>query len=337
MWRPSALAAFGAFVVAGACSAIETPPDTSGACGAWFDAQARLNARCGAPEVIAERLALSRSRFVEACGQRLSAPGTSKTIGSVNACAATLDTRACDAPPPGPADPCGDAPGALREGAVCFTNDQCRSGFCKNGRALPDGGPTVPTLCGVCAAALREGEPCGANDKCDGDMQCVRGQCELLQKKDPGQPCADPFNPCKPGGVCRDFVCVKAGAAGDACAVNEDCDPSLACLGQKCASRPAEGGSCDARGQCARGLGCNLETGKCERPKIVRFPAACDAETRICEIGACALAADGKKGSCPSIIPDGASCDPANKSSVCDDFALCLDGTCQIFNPSLCR
>jgi hypothetical protein len=329
----------GAAVIAlAACSKIDTPPDTGPACGAWFDALAKFQTRCGAPEVVPDRLAQLRGRFVDSCDKLLAAPGTSKSITSLNLCAQFLDARACDAASsPDSADPCADAPGSLRDGAVCFSDDQCSSAQCKSGRELPDGGPVVPTLCGICAPRLHEGEACSPSDKCDGDMQCVSGQCEHLQPRELGQPCADPFNPCKAGGLCKGFVCVKAGGAGDACAANVDCDPTLACIAQKCAQQPVEGAACDAVGQCTRGLGCDLEAKKCQKPQVVRLAEACNVETLVCEIGVCVFGADGVKGTCPILVPDGAECDPANKSAVCDQYASCIDGVCQIYDPTLCR
>jgi hypothetical protein len=339
MWRRGAVLLASSAMLLGACSKVSPPADNGPACEAWFDARARFEARCGTPEVIAERKALVRSRFVQICEEALSAPGTSKTASSVTKCAESLETRSCDPreQPKGSADPCGDAPGLLREGAVCFGDDQCRSGHCKKGRVLEDGGPRVPTLCGVCTLPVREGFSCGSGERCQGDLECVAGQCALVERKDLGAPCADPFHPCKPGGVCRDFVCAKAAGAGEPCSVDSDCDPALSCLQGKCATRPGEGAACDAIGQCARGLGCDLETKKCVKPVRVRFPDACTAETRLCEIGACAIDPGSTKGRCPSILPDGSQCDPANKGAQCDDFAACIDGECQIFQPQLCR
>jgi hypothetical protein len=338
MWRPGSVVFGGALAVA-ACTKIEPPPETGPACGALFDARARFESRCGTPDVIAERRALVRSRFVQLCQQNLQAPGTSKSVATVSKCAEHLETRACDPKdqPKGLSDPCGDAPGLMREGAVCFGADQCRSAYCKKGRGTGDGGPVVPTLCGTCTAPVREGFPCSADDRCEGDLECVGGACAFVDRKDLGAPCANPFNPCKPGGVCRDFVCAKAAGAGDACAIDGDCDPALACLGQKCATRPGEGAPCDGLGQCARGLGCDLAAKKCAKPTRVRFPAACDAETRLCEIGACAIEAAKVEGKCPTVLPDGSKCDPLDGLSVCDDFAACVGGECQIFEPTLCR
>jgi hypothetical protein len=59
----------------------------------------------------------------------------------------------------------------------------------------------------------------------------------------------------------------------------------------------------------------------------------CDGESRRCVAGLCNKSA----GACPWIVTDGAACNAADPSTVCDDYARCFSGTCQIPDPSACR
>ena len=42
-------------------------------------------------------------------------------------------------------------------------------------------------------------------------------------------------------------------------------------------------------------------------------------------------------GKCSTIIADGQACDVKSETGSCDDYAKCISGTCQIFDPSTCK
>lgn len=60
---------------------------------------------------------------------------------------------------------------------------------------------------------------------------------------------------------------------------------------------------------------------------------ACDGVAQRCELGFC----DTSTGLCPPVLQDGAACDPTNPSTLCNPYATCFRGTCQIVDPKSCQ
>jgi hypothetical protein len=66
------------------------------------------------------------------------------------------------------------------------------------------------------------------------------------------------------------------------------------------------------------------------------FTAHEPGNTRRCEAGLCDMAPGAQSGVCPTVLADGTPCDPSDPSKVCDNYAACFRGTCQIVNPATC-
>jgi hypothetical protein len=65
----------------------------------------------------------------------------------------------------------------------------------------------------------------------------------------------------------------------------------------------------------------------------------CDTQTHFCARGSCFNPSTGPTGTCPTILPDGASCDSSNfyGSSQCDAHSECTNSVCVHHDPSSWR
>jgi hypothetical protein len=195
-----------------------------------------------------------------------------------------------------------------------------------------DGTPNVPACAG--GGPLPNGAACSANEQCqsgacpldhDGDGGEPCGKCTQVSFGDVGAVCGQGFSQlsCKQGLACTAALqCALAGHAGAACRSEADCAAPLVCTGTKCEMPAASGQAC-TRGTCAAGLACSA-TSTC-LPIVRAGPGqACDGQVTQCKVGGCLIA-----GVCPDVIADGAPC-MASAAHVCDAFAKCVSGTCQI-------
>jgi hypothetical protein len=136
----------------------------------------------GDVEMCKQRLALD-------CVPKLTAPGTSATVASLNGCAQALPAVSCATFAVGDFGlACAAKPGSLADGAACGDDAQCASTFCAR---------AATAICGVCARTTRAGDA------------CVRGACSA------GTVCPMGQTTC---------IAPVAGKAGDACTTLEQCD-----------------------------------------------------------------------------------------------------------------
>jgi hypothetical protein len=197
-------------------------------------------------------------------------------------------------------------PGDGQVGVPCLASVQCATLWCSGTTVASADGAVAPDAvqCGTCEARLAEGAACdGASDACDIGLSCFKGTCRTRATN---------------GGACLHWA---------------DCAPPYICRSTGvCGYVAVQGQACQATIDCTTDVGCDAVTKLCV-PLVFGEPgAACDGDVHRCVAGNCDLLA----GSCPAVIPDGMPCDPNDRSHVCDDYARCFQGVCQIPTPATC-
>jgi hypothetical protein len=263
--------------------------------------------------------ATCQSRFAAQCVSGLKAPGNGSTPDTTAACAAKAPGVACvDLFADNLPAECQPVAGTVADGKACGDDSQCANKFC----AFDDAKAT----CGTCAAPVAA------------EAACVNGDCPK------GLKCG------------ADTKCHKVGALNDACDDNHACAPSLTCFNGKCVAPAVTGADCDPAGSTTTthvpcdlvgGYWCNLTSKKCE---TIALNAARDATCglnlttgglTVCEPKSYCSITDTMKfsGKCVARIADGAACDAAAKTlgGPCTDPAKCIDGTCKLADPSVCK
>jgi hypothetical protein len=333
-------------VVVVACSSGSSSGSSSagGACAEYVAAQREGAQACGKYIVAPGREAELSARLEKECTLVSSAPGSGITPTALVACAAKM-RAAC-----GDDDACEDilVAGTLADGAACGADTQCASGDCKSSS-------TTANRCGVCVARVAIGGACGGADagNCVKGASCATkggttGTCVARTVLAEGDVCFDPAKPasapasCGEGLVCNQdgsntstvVKCTKRGGAGSSCISESDCLEALTCLNATCGSPGPIGTSCTTSSQCANAV-CSSDTKKCVAVEWVAAGGACDSIVRRCTRGSCSQSGSGP-GTCIDPLPDGAACtvDSSATAARCDRYASCVNGTCQIFDPT---
>jgi hypothetical protein len=241
------------------------------------------------------------SREIQSCVLNSDAPGSQVDASYWEGCAAAADNGCA-------AFQCATYPlGTRMAGEPCLVSTQCASLWCKGVGVIGAGGSVLGNAvqCGTCASRLAEGESCDvANDACEVGLSCF-------------------------GGACR----VK-GQQGAPCAARSDCALPWVCKSNGiCNSITPDGQPCITSSDCTTDTACDVTTKLCTPKQFAQPGAMCDGEVHDCEAGEC----DKATGACPTILPDGAACDPSDASTVCGDYARCFEGKCQIPDPATCR
>jgi hypothetical protein len=269
------------------------------ACSSYTDIYRQREANCYGV-ASAPDMSTVKARQTETCVLYSSAPGSATDATYWNACttAANNNCRAYK---------CVRPPGARQAGQPCLASHQCASLACQGTQVLDAYGAVLPNgiQCGTCAVQLPEGSPCNSStDICDVDMSCFQGTCR--RQGQAGAPCKS-WNDCAwPQLVCRSSgICGEAAYAGQTCAGNTDCTTDQ---------------------------GCDPSTKVCVPLRFGQPGQACDDIVNLCESGAC----NRLSRTCPTVLPDGAACDPNSGSEVCQIYAHCFLGVCQIPDPAEC-
>jgi hypothetical protein len=91
---------------------------------------------------------------------------------------------------------------------------------------------------------------------------------------------------------------------------------------------------------CKVGLKCSAAK-TCQKQLSIAPGATCDDDLAVCAKGLCPAAlgpiSDGGTSVCPTVIADGQSCIANDASRICDDYAFCVNGTCQLFDVDACK
>ncbi len=329
-----------------ACSSSSSSGDS---CGAFFDSTTAYTQACSSSSSGKTK---DKARFLQTCQLSLAAPGTSLTPAAVDACAAAYRSAAASCTSADVEKACSTAPGALADGAACGGSEQCASTYCKKESSSSS---TTETGCGKCAATVALGAACdAAKDRCVRGSSCkttgtsTTGTCTAstsATKVPEGGACVSEtgsFSSCDAGLRC-DFPtkkCAKLVASGEACLATSDCQKGLACVGNRCGAKVAVGGTCATSSDCVNGAACDA-TKKCAAYTFGAPGDACDLGTKQCAKGSCTGVTVGTSGvtpgKCPTIIADGQPCDTKSETARCDEYASCIGGKCQIFDPSTCK
>jgi hypothetical protein len=274
-------------------------PAMQKACSAYTDIYHLRQANCYGVTSPPD-LATVKSRQSEACVLNSSAPGSATDASYWSRCAAAANNNcrgySCTYPP-----------GMRQAGQPCLASVQCASLYCQGVSVLDPGGAVLPNAiqCGNCVDRLPDGSPCDlATDTCAVESSCFQGVCRKQGQEGASckfwRDCARPYLTCRGSGTCGQFV-----GQGQTCIVHSDCLDSQACdPGAKV----------------------------CVPVKLGQPGAACNGIVNQCETGLC----NKVTGTCPTILPDGAACDPNSAAEVCALYARCFQGICQIPNPADC-
>lgn len=282
----------------GACS---STPELEQACGDFASTFRQRQTTCHGVSPAPNQDTLI-SRQTQACVVSSGAPGSQVGASYWEGCSALVGNFCA-------AYKCPDyPPGTRGTGESCLSGLQCASLFCKGTNVVGAGGAVLGDAiqCGTCAPRLAAGAPCDvAVDACDIGLSCF-------------------------GGVCRPL-----GLQGQPCAVWDDCSrPDVVCKSNGlCGPVTPVGGPCQNGTDCGNDIACDVTIKVCTPIQYGQPGSACDGEVHRCEAGVC----DSTTGRCPTVLADGAACDPADASKVCDDYARCFGGTCRIPDPVACK
>jgi len=197
--------------------------------------------------------------------------------------------------------------------------------------------------CGVCGAVIPGGEACTPNvPACGGASRCVAttvdgssGICQPIAEVAEGAACGDGATFCNSGLVCSDVTlhCAPPAPTGAACGSNPDCAPGLVCIAAVCSTPIPVGAACSVNLTCSAGNEC--QSGVCAPITWAGSGAPCNpTDSPFCLIGDCPT--DGT-GVCPIVIPDGQPCDGIGATTMCDSYASCVNGTCQLPTSFACE
>ncbi len=224
------------------------------------------------------------------------ASGVNKTAADVVSCATAMTTMTCAGLYAGERlTACPAVPGTLSEGADCFTDLQCASGFCDRVGA-----------CGTCAPSIGVGGACEfANDGCGPGLIChaatMADPTTCKSSAGEGESCGGTVI-CQGNMTCRDGACEQPGGLGDSCDGSTGSCNGL--LGLRCS-----GGTCVTGTTTAEaGESCGLQG---NTYVACRGTSYCDTATS----------------KCIAKLADGSPCEPGS-TNTCLYFASCENDVC---------
>jgi hypothetical protein len=198
-------------------------------------------------------------------------------------------------------------------------------------------GPTLPGSSlnifddnATCTAALAQ------NDLCDTALRLIYGSNRFpITGCFPspgtlmtGDPCIDPRQCASSYCQFRDNCgrCADRAAAGQSCAINQDCAFDSACINGLCRNYAQSGASCSATAPCNLGETC--QSGKCK--PLVDAGSACDPrQPSPCNFGYCGLT----DSICHTIPNDLKPGDPCGYDSVTGEISACgIGSVCVLIN-----
>lgn len=286
-------------------------------------------------------------RYREQCESSLALAGVPpSTSSSLTACAAAIQGESCNTSF-GQLEACNfTARGSVADGAACAESLQCASGSCS-------GASGATTACGTCEPAIADGAACDQGGTCVAGDVCTTSASGATCRPRPSlggvgasctsnDACSAP-NHCALvfSGGSETGTCASPVAVGGACSEKTDCASGLICTGaatRTCSTPLPLGATCNG-GDCGVGFACDA-TFKCIAIAFVAPGGTCDGDERFCSQGTCPLPDSGTvadpTGICPTILADGAACDPSSTSAQCDTFATCTNGKCTLV-PGACN
>lgn len=227
------------------------------------------------------------------------APGVARSAADVTACADAMSSMSCEDLYAGERDTaCPKIAGTLAEGADCFSDLQCESGFCdRTGE------------CGTCAPRLGLGDACEiANSGCPDGAKCS------------APTVADPT------------TCTATAGENEACNATTVCRGNLFCDADTCVQPGGEGDTCSmaADGSCNGLLGLRCKGGTCQKLATladVGQPCGIQGNSYVPCVGTAYCDSDTEQ--CAAKAGDGATCETAS-SNTCLYYASCQNGVCEV-------
>jgi hypothetical protein len=141
---------------------------------------------------------------------------------------------------------------------------------------------------------------------------------------------------CQPDVICNGGVCEMPVDMNGACSSSNPCKLTLACIGGTCQPPLQKGATCPSGGiECdlLHGLYCNPTSMKCETILLAGGGASCGiVGNAFIACGANGLCVGGK---CSAPAADGAACDPQN-GPPCSPNAVCASAKCVVPDPAAC-
>lgn len=301
--------------------------NASSSCGSYFDSLISYETKCNGSSVTGDVSGL-KSNFQTYCGALDKAPGANNFGGQLDTCVSLLNGASC-----GATINCKIA-GTLSDGTACVAGLQCTGGDCNT-----SGATTVPNsevTCGKCASYLAVGAQCGGTNTtstCDpGTGSCVNGTCTAFAQQ--GQSCATAQ--CTGGLTCDTTkTCQPPPSKGQACTLT--CQAPYKCISQTCADVVQEGGACPTGVECASNLTCDPQTKTCKKPTVAGAGQPCGiVQNQIvgCDTGFTCKQTN-SQGTCVAVKEAGAACTVGQHE--CDEFLLCINGTCGVPDFSVCK
>jgi hypothetical protein len=278
------------------------------------------------------------------CPDAAFAPGSTRTVAGLLACAQAWRTFPCDKVLRELLPDCA-TPGTRAPGESCFAAVQCVSLQCQFGTGT----------CGKCASTIPQGGDCTvAGAICDLGLRCMNGSCmpielpsapampaPVVTAKQTGETCAA-SNECVSGDFCGFDApqnmahCMPAVPLGQACLLGPSCTAGAFCdaSSMTCRALPTAGQPCgDAGGMqhvCAPMLVCDMSTGgvgTCvARPRIgeacpaTQVPCADAAAVCTCPTPGCSAK------QCLRLVAPGEAC--TNPTVACHPGSPCQAGVC---------
>lgn len=260
------------------------------------------------------------------CMNAITAPSTSKTPFTTEACVAAYPSYGCaDWLSSNVPAACVPKVGLLGNASPCVFDGQCSTGFC----AIPEN-----FGCGKCAPPTKVGDSCASNGLCATEAT--------------GQYCASATLVCtapvSQGAVCDNVDRICGGGftcAGITTTTNGTCQPAVTILGADCAPTGQSGAGCDRH----HGLVCDGPTKKCVAMTFAAAGQACgvvnNATTPCDNEGYCLVPQGQKSGTCVAVAADGAPCD-SSVGPGCAYRSSCVvssgtSGTCQPLSVASCH
>lgn len=293
------------------------PPTETSACVAYVTAFCERGAECMGQDL---GTCLQNAAL---CPEYFFAPGSTRTIESMLACAAVLRTQSCDERSVGIQPDC-VAPGTLEAGEPCISPAQCASQACL--------GLHPGTKCGRCAGTFAPEEACNSNSTktCPKNETCNGSKCTPIvppTSLPAGSKCTESSR-CAEGTTCfatdssaKEGTCAAVPAVGSACAFAVGSSNTGRCAAPSyCKMSSKTQGTCTAPGKAGDACGASTSGGG------VTY-ATCEKDTY------CKLDEGKPSGRCAAFVPLGGTC---TTKDACGSSGYCkLDapgsGTCHAF------
>jgi len=308
--------------VVGVVGVVACSHGLSGACSDYIDADLSYAGRCGGSSSVP---AQEKSNFVAFCEVLGTAPGTGDLASQLDDCTNQVKSLDCNA-----STNCVFR-GALPDGAACGAGTQCAGGLCTGAGNSP---PNSEVSCGTCSSYVTLGGDC-TTAECDPTTgACVQNKCVAYVKQ--GASCASA--PCDSGLQCDSTsnTCQPYPGKGQACTF--ECAYPEQCVQGTCADPVQQGGACPMGDECASSLTCDPGSHTCVPPTLAGAGEACgfvNSEIIDCQSGLQCQTSTQGAGTCVAPKETGDSCTVGNQE--CDTFLLCIGGTCQVPDYSVCK